>query len=370
MTTSNDHLRDRFAGCLLAGAIGDALGAPIEFKSIDAIRDIHGPAGLTDYDLAFGRRGAITDDTQMTLFTAEGLLRAATRRRLTGHSDEAGEIYHAYLRWLHTQDHRSKSPAFDPDNFDGWLIGVKDLYSVRAPGLTCLSALSWHEMGRIDNPLNNSKGCGGVMRVAPIGLLAATATEAFRLGCVAAAITHSHPSGYFSSGCLAAIICLLRDGSSLEAAIESTLVLLETDANVGYQETSRAIRKALDFWRDPNLVPSPEVLAWLGGGWVGEEALAISLYCALVAAEDLPRAILLAVNHSGDSDSTGAITGNILGLRHGRQAIPAKWLDQLELRVVIETIAADLAIMAGIEGSGSAQLPASWLDRYPAPTAA
>lgn len=337
------HRTERFAGCLLGGAIGDALGAAVEFKSIDAIRDIHGPRGITDFELAYGRRGAITDDTQMTIFTAEGLLRAATRRRLTGDGDEIEMIYQSYLRWLHTQDHRSKSPYFEPARFDGWLITVKDLYSARAAGLTCLSALSWNEMGRIDRPLNNSKGCGGVMRAAPVGLAAKTTAEAFQLGCESAAITHSHPSGYFSSGCFAAIIFDLVQGSSLEAAIEAALRQLETPANAGYEECARAIHKALSLWRDPAIVPSPEVLAWMGGGWVGEEALAISLYCALVAGDDFTHGLLLSVNHSGDSDSTGSITGNILGLRLGRQAIPPHWLADLELREVIETLATDLA---------------------------
>jgi ADP-ribosyl-[dinitrogen reductase] hydrolase len=363
MTTNNNNLRDRFAGCLLAGAVGDALGAPIEFKSIDTIRDIYGPAGLTDYDLAFGRRGAITDDTQMTLFTAEGLLRARTRRHLLqpDHAaDPAAEltlVHQAYLRWLHTQNQRSKSPFFDPARFDGWLIGIRDLYSTRAAGLTCLSALSWREMGALDNPLNNSKGCGGVMRVAPVGLLAESAAEAFQIGRDTAAITHSHPSGYYSSGCLAAIIFHLRHGMPLASAVETTLDLLERPENTGYQETARAIHQALQFWRDPSITPAPEVLAWMGGGWVGEEALAISIYCALVAGDDLRRGLLLAVNHSGDSDSTGAITGNILGLILGRQAIPAHWLTELELRDVIETVALDLATL-DLDSS-------SWRQKYP-----
>lgn len=337
------HRSEKFAGCLLGGAVGDALGAPVEFKSIDAIRDIYGQQGITDFDFAFGRRGAITDDTQMTLFTAEGLLRAATRHRLTGDGEVIRLIHQAYLRWLHTQDQRSKSPYFDPARFDGWLITVKDLYSARAAGLTCLSALSWKEMGTIDNPLNNSKGCGGVMRAAPVGLLAGTVEEAFRIGCDSAAITHSHPSGYFSSGCLAAIIFELVHGSQLEAAIEITLQQLESAGNTGHGECSRAIHKALSLWRDPAIDPSPEVIAWMGGGWVGEEALAIALYCALCAGDDFVRGVLLAVNHTGDSDSTGSITGNILGLRLGRQAIPERWLAELELRDVIETVAVDLA---------------------------
>ena len=74
------------------------------------------------------------------------------------------------------------------------------------PGNTCLSALRGEEMGELQRPLNNSKGCGGVMRVAPVGLVADDDEQAFNLGCGAAAITHGHPSGYYSAGCFAAII--------------------------------------------------------------------------------------------------------------------------------------------------------------------
>ena len=89
--------RDRYRGCLLGGAVGDALGAGIEFSSLAEIRDEHGPAGVTGYVLCYGRTGAITDDTQMTLFTAEGLLRARQH-------DAADPIWRAYQRWLLTRD--------------------------------------------------------------------------------------------------------------------------------------------------------------------------------------------------------------------------------------------------------------------------
>lgn len=347
----------RFLGCMLGGAVGDALGAPVEFHSLAAIRQKYGPLGIVDYDRAYGRRGAITDDTQMTLFTAEGMLRVIERIRNKGIGHPPSVMHHAYIRWLHTQGHRSKSHFYNPKEFDGWLIGVKALHSPRAPGNTCLAALSGVEMGTIERPLNDSKGCGGVMRVAPIGLLARDAEWAFNLACEAAAITHGHPSGYFSAGCLAAIIAYVMEGHSLEEAIESTLGLLEREENTRHEECARAIRQALSLWRDRESIPSPEVIERMGGGWVGEEALAISLYCALAAGDDFAKGVLLAVNHSGDSDSTGAIAGNILGAMLGVQAIPAKWLAELELREEIETLARDMA-----EFHDESR---NWWDRYP-----
>ncbi len=332
---------DHFTGCLLGGAVGDALGAPVEFRSIHAIRSEYGSAGITDYDAAYGRRGAITDDTQMTLFTAEGLLRAIARRRHKGISHPAPVIHHAYIRWLRTQGERSRT-HFSQVEMDGWLIGVKGLHSRRAPGNTCLSALRGEEMGAMQRPLNTSKGCGGVMRVAPVGLVAEDEEQAFSLGCEAAAITHGHPSGYYSAGCFAAIIYHLMSGCSLPEAIELALRILERPENDEHEECAASVRQAVAMWRDSGMAPSPEVIERLGGGWVGEEALAISLYCALASQDDLARGVLLAVNHSGDSDSTGAITGNLLGLMLGVEAIPEKWLAELELRAEIEAVAGDL----------------------------
>ena len=105
------------------------------------------------------------------------------------------------------------------------------------------------------------------------------------------------------------------------------------------------------------MTPSSEAVESLGKGWTGDEALAISLYCALVAGDDFARGIRLAVNHSGDSDSTGSITGNILGAILGKEAIPDDWLNRLELEGVIRQVGNDL--FTAFEGTKN------WLKRYP-----
>ncbi len=94
-------------------------------------------------------------------------------------------------------------------------------------------------------------------------------------------------------------------------------------------------------WLDARRL-TPEQARSLGGGWVAEEALAIGL-CAALVADDVRHGLLLAVNHSGDADSTGSIAGNLLGAAHGVGAIPADLLEPLELRDLIEQIANDLA---------------------------
>ncbi|MSS24027.1 ADP-ribosylglycohydrolase family protein [[Clostridium] innocuum] len=85
-----------------------------------------------------------------------------------------------------------------------------------------------------------------------------------------------------------------------------------------------------------------EAIRELGQGWVAEETLAIAIYCSLKYSDDFDKAIIASVNHSGDSDSTGTVTGNILGAYLGLKSIPKKYLDNLELKDVILEIADDL----------------------------
>lgn len=86
-----------------------------------------------------------------------------------------------------------------------------------------------------------------------------------------------------------------------------------------------------------------------GGGWVAEETLAVAVYCALRYSDDFFKGVIAAVNHSGDSDSTGAVTGNILGAWLGCGAIEDKWKQNLELRSIIPGMADDLCYGCPLE---------------------
>ncbi|MHB8575003.1 MAG: ADP-ribosylglycohydrolase family protein [Dehalococcoidia bacterium] len=335
MTTAAAPNRRRiefFTGCLLGGAVGDALGAPIEFLSLPDIRSQFGSAGLQDFSPAYGRRGAVTDDTQMTLFTAEGLLRADNRLRDTGSMDSVTLVYRAYLRWLETQEHLAPSLGGGLDK--SWLSQAPALRSRRAPGNTCLSALRSGSIGAADQPLNDSKGCGGVMRAAPAGLAEA---RPFRLGCDVAAITHGHPGGYLPAGCFAQVIALIINGADLLPAVTAAIEELVTWKES--RETAALLTRAVAMAQLGR--PTPEAIESLGSGWTGDEALAIAVLCALTA-DDFEDGVLMAVNHGGDSDSTGSIAGNILGALLGARAIPLHWLGELELRETIEEVAEDL----------------------------
>jgi ADP-ribosylglycohydrolase len=177
----------------------------------------------------------ITDDTQMTLFTAEGLLRAWTTARHSGSvPDFTTALQRSYLGWLSTQEGpRAKEP-----NGTGadWLLAVEGLHERRAPGGTCLSALRDMALSGKKAADNTSKGCGGVMRAAPAGCLAVrinrsdqagTALLAFELGRQAAALTHGHPSGHYPAGVLATVVSSILQGETIEAGIMRSLAILQ-----------------------------------------------------------------------------------------------------------------------------------------------
>jgi ADP-ribosylglycohydrolase len=354
---------DNFIGCLIGGAVGDALGAAVEFDSWPQIQAEYGLGGITRYQRAYGRYGAITDDTQMTLFTAEGLIRSSNRMIDRGVTDVEAVIHRAYERWLLTQVDDPSDVPWDPEfpaGESGWLITHGFLHHRRAPGDTCLSALMRpHTVATADIPLNDSKGCGGVMRVAPVGLVA---DDPFAVGCRAAALTHGHPTGWIAAGVFAEVVAHLAAGGGITEAVEVGLARsahhpqaaeTATAVEVGLArsahhpqaaETATAVGRAVDL-----ATSAPEAtvesVETLGEGWVAEEALAIAVYCALTA-KDFPSGLIAAVNHSGDSDSTGALTGNLLGALFGANAIDGDLTDDLEGAEVIDQIARDLHAVA------------------------
>lgn len=366
----NDSKRstDHYIGCLLGGAVGDALGAPIEFMSLREILAQYGEGGLRDYIEYPDNEGAFTDDTQMTLFTGEGLLRAEHRSMLKGIGGALNLItFHSYQRWLHTQDVKVNRANIKGGSYDiekGWLLQEKELFQQRAPGNTCLSALASGHAGTIDAPLNDSKGCGTIMRMAPVGLMFFGAKElSFKIGCELSVLTHGHPSGYLSGGFFASMIADLAVGTTLKTSISNaTAILKKWDK---HEETLRAVEMALAAFEETNNRENTMIraqIARLGEAWVAEEALAISLYLSLLFEDDFENGVIASINHSGDSDSTGSIVGNILGLINGVQSIPLKWTQKLRGSQIAIQMALDLHVRVKGDHYNSDD---EWWKRYP-----
>ena len=349
-TKETEVYLDSIRGCMIGGAIGDALGYPVEFLDSKTIRKEFGNEGITEYSLSNGI-AQISDDTQMSMFTANGVNYVRTKSAQKG-IDEKLSIYMAdfYIDWLETQKNNSSL-----GKRVSWLLDVPELYSQRAPGNTCLSAIE--ELKNIEDrghsfvewKRNNSKGCGAIMRVAPLAL-------AYEFGPIEnldkqaaeiSAITHCHPLGYITSAVLVHVINRIvfsRNGDKLKDIVLDAKNVVNNlfKGEKHLAEMNCLIDKAINLAENNNTNTDQQNISLLGEGWIAEETLAIGLYCALKYQNDFSKGIIAAVNHSGDSDSTGAVTGNILGAWLGYEKIEEKWKTNLELKDVILELADDL----------------------------
>ena len=345
---------DRIRGSLLAGACGDALGYQVEFDSGTEIRRRFGNAGVLEMEVHHGL-AVVSDDTQMTLFTAEGLLNSLRHGR-----DASACVYQSYLDWLNTQGYTMKHGLYHQESI---LLPEQRLHIRRAPGNTCLNALGSGKMGSVDEPINNSKGCGGIMRVAPVAAYGAAKgwdeERIVRLGAEAAAITHGHPLGWMSAAAMVDIVYRELHGAPPRQAVEESIDALRRIYGADdpwAQRLTAGMERALALTEDMD-GSDLQHLSRLGEGWVGDEALYVAIYCAVKYADDFDTAMTVSVNHSGDSDSTGAVTGNILGAHWGCEAIPSRWKEKLELHDVILQVADDLC-------APEAQRDGGWYERY------
>ncbi|MFD4644521.1 ADP-ribosylglycohydrolase family protein [Lentzea sp. NPDC058436] len=353
------HDDSRLRGCLIGGAIGDALGANTENLPMEVVHERHGPDGITDLP----EKPDITDDTQMTLFTFEAVIRAHVRERVTGERDITTVTQNAYQRWLHTQKtpwDKARGPHSTVDEPDGWLVTHEDLFRMRAPGLTCTSALqeyaSTGEQATITKPVNNSKGCGGAMRVAPVALTDDDPAVVFALAAANAALTHGHPSGYLSAGVFAVLVHQLLRGKDLLEALDVSVN--ELVRRKDHEEVVAGIEHAVELAAlgDPGVARVEE----LGRGGVGDTALAIALYSTLVT-DDPNEALLLSVNHGGDNDSTASMCGNLAGALHGVGKIRQDWVERVQFRDLVDRMVADW----DLETSAAAPVTQEWFVRYP-----
>ena len=359
---------DSIRGSLFGGAVGDALGYPVEFITWSEIQKRYGEGGIREYELDRDQNVAIiSDDTQMTLFTACGILYGQTRGALRGIAGNPSSYVHmAYLDWLKTQGEEV------PHMPVSWILSRRELHALRAPGNTCLSALHTGWQGTTNEPVNNSKGCGGVMRVAPIGLVypdwkGERLEMLDREGAEIAAITHGHPLGYIPAAFLTHVIHEAAfsggDGKTLRGIVAEALDATEHiyASERDFDVFDALVRDAMEYaGNDRSDVANIHAL---GGGWVSEEAVAIAVYCALRYENDFSKAMIASVNHSGDSDSTGAIAGNILGAWLGYAAIEDKWKRNLELADVVLEIADDLCHGCQMSEYGNYR-DEDWLRKY------
>ncbi|NYH78589.1 ADP-ribosylglycohydrolase [Actinopolyspora biskrensis] len=335
---------ERILGCLLGSATGDALGAGLTEASAAEIAAWHGPQGPSGLPEYAGTRGAATAATQTALFTCEGLIRAREARAARA-ADPFREVRLASQRWLYTQgvdwQWAVGELTVDHPAPDGWLVGVPELFAVRSPGASVYAELEAFgersAQGDQSAPVDNSTGCGALVRATPAAFWSSEPAEVFELGVRIATLTHGHPSGYLPAGALAVIVQQVVLGRGLDDGVWLALQVLETWQ--GHEDTTAALAGAAELAASG--VPSPEELGGqLGAGRSADEALGIAV-CAALTAEDVRTALRTAVGHSGNSSATGAVCGSIVGAALGVGSLPVDWMAELELRGTVERMAMD-----------------------------
>lgn len=328
MTTNK---QERINACIWGGAVGDAWGAPLERATRSQITERFGSPGL-DHLLP---NPIITDDTQKLLFTIEAMLMGDRTDSLYSLGDMHVNFRDAYLRWLQTQDESYDTSRKGP----GFLLRNKVLWSTKRGGRTTYTSLRhMRDTGAWWPESSTAKGCGGVMAIAPVGFIYQP-KSAFKMGCMAAQLTHSERDAFVPSGAMAMLVSFLASGKRLRESAKAVLSYLESEPILAITNTTVLMRKAIEasvLYRQRSVKSRIDFIeAELGEGWNGDEAFAISLFCALCAS-NFEQCIITAVNHTGDSDSTGAISGNIWGAAYGDADIIKEYGRKLNARKVID----------------------------------
>lgn len=382
---------DSIRGCLMAGAAGDALGYEVEFMSRRSILSRFGENGITKFALDSNGKALISDDTQMTLFTANGMLMGLTRGYMRGIGGRPEKyVDGAYLDWYYTQTGKKKEILINDFHYT-WLRDLPEMAQHRAPGNTCLQACE--SMFRGEHVHNNSKGCGGIMRVAPMALLDAgyasrdentySLVELAEAGGEIAECTHKHPLAFLPASLLTILLykvvpmAVKQVQEDIDRIVNETLDMLDLIYIDKYESEKQYLRelseKAIRLAHSD--ISDADAIRELGEGWVAEETWAIALYCAIRHINSVEDAIISSVNHNGDSDSTGSVCGNIMGAIYGYEHIKERNIfcpegklleDTLELSEIILALANDLSTGCIISEYDPIDTPEKqqWYERY------
>lgn len=303
-------LRDRFRGCVLGAAIGDSLGYDLEF-----IQEPDDVLFMTRKGLDLPDPAIFTDDTQMSICVARAII-------------DADGDYELFMKKL-------------CENFVAW-VGTQEKGSPdrRAPGAACLAGchalqagMPWEKSGVV------SKGTGGAMRVAPIGLY----WHSNMLTCIewardSALPTHTDDDATASSAAAALLVLL--------AIHDVPVGLWAHELNMPLGGISSALTGAIKRATEAFSMGTDAIVALsddgIGAGWVGHEAVAGALYCCMRCPNDYAAAVRMAATTVGDSDTIAGITGGIMGAKLGLPAIPAEWVQKIEGSSALLKLADDL----------------------------
>lgn len=295
-------MKNKIKEIILAGAIGDAFGFLIEFDNLDKIKYKYGADGLNIKYLGIDE-WVVSDDTQMTFFCLDSI--TPYLNTYINDIDPINiKIYKSYLEWNKTQIFKSGEEI----NSNSFLANQKNMRKKQAPGLTCLQALGSKKMGTIEKPINDSKGCGTIMRTAPVSFLNSSLENIFLLGAKQGAITHGNPDGYLSAGFFSVLLKLIIEGKNLDEAFNLSMSILEKDIN--HTNLKKYLLRIKEYSLSDKRYERLELNNIIGNGFVAEEALGIAYYC-VKKGNSFEDTLWLSANHNGDSDSTASLAAQL-----------------------------------------------------------
>ena len=349
MANKKLYKKERFSGCMVGAAAGDALGSPVKVITRSQIKDIYGKKGILKLSPEKHQKYArVSDETQTMLFTSHGILWADAAGLRTKEADPADYVFLALQQWLYTQTGGTASVELQwildekETGFPCDLLGVPALAKKRNPTKQLVQTIagikSEHTYGRIRRPINANKLFDCLPRAVPTGLyFCSDPARAFSTGCDLGAITHSHPTAYLATGCLASIIAFICKGNSIEQSVLDTMKILK--GYDSFEDCFAALDKALALL-DEDTSPLTDV-AELGNGSTADSALAIGVYCACVHYDYLS-AVQLAANQDGISDICAFIAGALKGALLGYSEIPSGFVKKLQFADTVKDYAARL----------------------------
>lgn len=358
--------RSALRGSLLGTALGDALGYPAETLTEEQIAERWEQRAGTDLVAAIAAEPLlVSDDTQLTLATLDGLTEVLEWNNEGQAADELACIWLAYLRWYTGTGH--PAPENAPYSLARPLDSLDVMRQQRGPGKATLAALAEGEMQFISKNINpQALGTGALMRSAPFGYLpVADDATVIKLSAHAAALTHGHPEAIISASAYALLIRYLlgshEQGSEkgrettpqvgvLETCTRQVLAWLATveqsqtlpgDAQRTRAALGTAVRLAQQGAQGADARPH------FGELLVAPDVLGYALFLALRAETDVAagklsqqQAVALALGAAiavtGDSDSLGALVGSLLGALWGEGALPAYTTDATEALALVE----------------------------------
>lgn len=337
--------------CLIAGAAAGMVGGPYEMWSAARM-------AAEQVRPVISERSRIGDDTQLSLFTLEGLLRARVRGSVKGICWPPAVIWYACLRWGITQG--IEPPADCKELVEsGWLYTHDVLYDRCGPSPRCLAAVRSGVHGTVEEPANAAIGSGAIMRIAPVGLFS-DRESVVEFASQTAALTHGGPKAIAATSAYAALLNEMMEGAELESALQSAITLCR--ALPASEVLRPALAKAIALAEhNPR---SPEAIHRLGSGQTSLGALLHAVYATLCT--DTPeQAVAVAIRQDGSSATSGALAGQISALVHGPETVPLAWRVQVPVARLITEMVNDWSRIAEANWYAHDELADELWEKYP-----